>query len=116
MTVRDLLRNWERHANGPITEATYSVHLPVEAAAKLAALEEMYPRRGQEQIITELLTAALQDLENSFPYQQGPRVVETDEMGDPIYEDVGPTPQFLELSRRHLSRLKQEHQGAQKAG
>jgi hypothetical protein len=29
-------------------------------------------------------------------------VVATDEEGDPLYEDVGPTPRFLALSRRHL--------------
>ena len=79
-----------------------------EDAAKLAALESMYPRRTKEQIITELLTAALRDLENCLPYEQGARVVTTDEMGDPVYEDIGPTPTFLELSREHLARLKQQ--------
>jgi len=38
----------------------------------------------------------------------GPQVIATDEQGDPIYEDIGPTPRFLELSRQHLHRLQQE--------
>lgn len=108
MSVKELIRNWEKHANGAVTEQTYMVRLPLEDAAKLAALEAMYPRRTQEQLITELLTAALHDLENSLPYEQGSTVITTDEMGDPIYEDAGLTPTFLELSRKHLARLKQE--------
>lgn len=108
MSIKDLIRNWETHAAGPLTGTTYNVRLPLEAAAKVAALEAMYPRRTQEQIIGELLTAALDDLENSMPYQQGSKIVSTDEMGDPVYEDVGPTPTFLELSRQQLTRLQQQ--------
>ncbi|MFL3945640.1 hypothetical protein LER59_00005, partial [Pseudomonas aeruginosa] len=29
----------------------------------------------------------------------------TDEQGDPLYEDVGPTPRFLSLSRKYLHEL-----------
>jgi hypothetical protein len=32
-------------------------------------------------------------------------VIATDEEGDPLYEDVGPTPRFLSLSRRYLHDL-----------
>jgi predicted DNA-binding protein len=108
MSVRELLRNWENHASGAVTDEAYTVRLPLEAAAKIAALGQMYPRRTEEQIIAELLTAALDDLENNLPYEQGKRVVSFDEEGDPVYEDAGPTPTFLELSRQHLSRLRQQ--------
>jgi len=52
--------------------------------------------------------------EASLPYVKGSTVVATDEEGDPLYEDVGPTPRFLALSRRHLQDLsaaagKQKH-------
>jgi hypothetical protein len=40
-----------------------------------------------------------------LPYVKGSTVVATDEEGDPLYEDVGPTPRFLALSRRHLHDL-----------
>lgn len=106
MSVKELIRSWENHANGTLTDTTYSVKLPVEDAAKIAALGEMYPRRTEEQIITELLAAALHEFENYLPYEPGSRVVTTDEMGDDIYEDVGLTPTFQELSRKHLLRIK----------
>jgi hypothetical protein len=32
-------------------------------------------------------------------------VVATDEQGDPLYEDIGPTPRFLALSRKYLQQL-----------
>lgn len=108
MSVKELIRHWQNHASGTLTETSYKVNLPLEDAAKLAALQALYPRRTQEQIITELLTAALHDLENSLPYEQGSKVQALDELGDPIYEDVGLTPKFLELSRQHLARLKQQ--------
>ena len=47
----------------------------------------------------------LEELEASFPYIKGQQVIATDEEGDPLYEDVGPTPRFLTLSRRYLHDL-----------
>jgi hypothetical protein len=44
---------------------------------------------------------ALRELAAAMPYVAGKRVISTDEQGDPVYEDVGPTPRFLELARMH---------------
>ncbi|MNR30202.1 hypothetical protein D3C85_1476440 [compost metagenome] len=65
----------------------------------------MYPKRSVEELIGELVGAALEELEASFPYVKGSQVVATDEQGDPLYEDIGPTPRFLALSRRYLQQL-----------
>lgn len=102
MSLKELVAQWETHAQGKLTKETYAVHLLVEDAARLDALVEMYPKRSKEQLISELLSAALGQLEASFPYIQGTKVVATDEMGDAIYEDVGPTPRFLALTKKHL--------------
>ena len=59
-------------------------------------------------IITELLSAALDTLEAALPYEQGERIIAEDECGDPIYEDVGPTPHFLMLAKQHAARLAEE--------
>jgi hypothetical protein len=40
-----------------------------------------------------------------MPYIAGKRVISTDEQGDPVYEDIGPTPRFMELARKHRRRL-----------
>jgi len=102
MMLKALVAQWESQAQGVLTQDTYAVHLLVEDAAKIDALAEMYPKRTKEQLISELLSAALAQLEESFPYVQGATVVATDEMGDAIYEDIGPTPLFMELTKKHL--------------
>jgi hypothetical protein len=114
MKIRELAHHWEENAKGRLTDTGYSIHLDVEAAARLAAIIDMYPKRQPEELLGELIGAALEELEKSFPYVKGSTVVATDEEGDPLYEDVGPTPRFLALSRRHLHDLsavddKQKH-------
>jgi hypothetical protein len=111
MKVRELLSMWESSAKGVLTAEQFSVRLPVDDAAKIRALAEMYPHRSIEDIITDLLSAALVELESSLPYQRGERVVALDEEGDPLYEDVGPTPRFLGLIEKHLSKYKQTAKG-----
>jgi hypothetical protein len=114
MKIRELAHHWEENAKGRLTDTGYSIHLDVEAAARLAAIVDMYPKRQPEELLGELIGAALEELEKSFPYVKGSTVVATDEEGDPLYEDIGPTPRFLALSRRHLHDLsavddKQKH-------
>lgn len=105
MKIRELTRHWEQTATGRLSKTEYSIHLDVEAAARLAALSEMYPKHHPEELLGELIGAALEELEASFPYVRGTKVISTDEEGDPLYEDVGPTPKFLELSKRYLHEL-----------
>ena len=62
---------------------------------------------------TYIWGAALEELEASLPYVKGSKVVATDEQGDPLYEDIGPTPRFLALSRRYLQELCAQQDGAQ---
>ena len=101
--VKELLQLWETTASGQLTREEHSIRLPVEDAAKLQALAEMYPRRSVTDIITDLLSAALDDVESSMPYISGKTVVARDEQGDPLYEDVGPTPKYLSLTKKHLN-------------
>ena len=105
MKIRELAKHWEQTATGRLTKTGYTIHLDVEAAARLAALSEMYPKHHPEELLGELIGAALEELEASFPYVKGSKVISTDEEGDPLYEDVGPTPRFLELSKRYLHEL-----------
>lgn len=105
MKIRDLVNEWENSARTTLSRHTYCIPLDLESAARLAALAEMYPRRHAEELLGELVAAALQELEASFPYIRGSKVVATDEQGDPLYEDIGPTPRFLALARKHLQDL-----------
>ena len=35
-----------------------------------------------------------------MPYEPGPKVISRDDQGDPVYEDAGLTPRFIELTRK----------------
>lgn len=107
MKIRELAQHWEENAKGPLSATGHVLHLDLEAEARLGALAEMYPKRQVEELLGELVGAALEELEASFPYVQGRQVIATDEEGDPLYEDIGATPRFLALSRRHLHDLSQ---------
>ncbi len=105
MKIRELTQNWEQTAKGRVTRNSYEVKLCLEDAARLAALHEMYPKRQVEDLITDLLSSALEELEASLPYQAGTEVISRDELGDPLYKDEGATPRYLALSRKHLQQL-----------
>ncbi len=105
MKIKELVQAWEQTAGGRIAARDYRLSLPVRDAARIAALAEMYPLRGESELIAELLSAALDELEAGMAYVAGPRVVAEDEEGNPVYEDIGPTPRFLALSRKHLQAL-----------
>lgn len=105
MRFKELLDSWQQTAAAVRTADEYTVRLPIDDAARLHALAEMFPGRTPEQLITDLLGAALQELEAAMPYVRGTKIISTDEQGDPVFEDVGPTPRFIELTRKHRKRL-----------
>ena len=110
MSFKKLLDSWRETAAEPRTASEYTVRLPVDDAARLQALAEMFPGRTPEQLITDLLGAALEEVATAMPYIPGRRVISTDEQGDPVYEDIGPTPRFMELARRNRKKLEAELQ------
>ena len=105
VSFKELLESWRESASAPRTARKFAVRLPLDEAAQLLALAEMFPGRAPEQLITELLSAALRQVAAAMPYVAGKRVISTDEQGDPLYEDVGPTPRFMELTRRYRAQL-----------
>jgi hypothetical protein len=105
VSFKELLESWRESAAAPRTAKAYAVRLPVDDAARLGALADMFPGRTPEQLITELLGAALKEVATAMPYVPGKRVISTDEQGDPLYEDVGPTPRFMDLTRQHRRQL-----------
>jgi hypothetical protein len=79
--------------------------LPLDDAARLHALVELFPGRSIEEIVTDLLGAGLDEIAAAMPYEKGPKVISRDDHGDPVYEDVGLTPRFVELTRKYKKNL-----------
>ena len=100
MKFKPLLDRWKKDAPLVLTAREYAVRLPLDDASRLQALTELFPGRTVEQIITDLLHAGLDEIAAAMPYEAGPTVISRDDQGDPVYEDVGLTPRFVELTRR----------------
>ena len=105
MRFKALLESWQDAAAGSRTAQEYAVRLPVDDAARLHALADIFPGRTPEQLITELLGAALQEVAACIPYEPGQKVIANDEQGDPLYEDVGLMPRLVALTRRYRREL-----------
>ena len=102
MRVKDLLNQWQKSSEKEVRDQDLQVQLTRQEKAKVAALTEMFPGKSETDIVLDLLRAALAELEATMPYVPGPRVVSEDEMGDPVFEDIGPMPRYRELTRKHL--------------
>ena len=105
MTFKNLLASWAESSQPAKTAESYAVHLSLDDAARIHALADMFPGRSREDIITDLVAVALQAVQEAMPYVRGNRVISTDEQGDPLYEDAGPTPRFMELARKYRKEL-----------
>ena len=55
MKASDLVTVWSAPDNSRLTSKQYSFRLPVHVAAKLAALEDLYPTRSRTQLVGDLL-------------------------------------------------------------
>jgi hypothetical protein len=105
MRIAELIQRWGKEGHARTDVHAYTVHLPLRDAARIEALRVMYSGRSESQLIADLVRAALDELEVAMPYVPGKRIIAEDDYGDPIYEDLGPTPQFYSLSHEILRKL-----------
>jgi hypothetical protein len=105
---KPLLDLWKKESSPARSARDYAVRLPLDDASRLQALAELFPGRPVEGIITDLLHAALDEVAEAMPYQAGPKVISRDDHGDPLFEDVGLTPRFVELTRKFKKLLEAE--------
>jgi hypothetical protein len=106
MKIKELVNYWDKHARGRLTRNGYAVALTHQHRDRLEKLAALYPMKTPEDLVRDLLSASLDELETSFPYVQGSRTVAFDEDGFEIYEDAGLTPRFVSLSQKHMQHLK----------
>ena len=105
MKFKPLLDRWKKHPPPQRTATEYAVRLPLDDASRLQALIELFPGLSVEEIVTDLLHAGLDEIAAAMPYEPGPVVISRDDHGDPVYEDIGMTPRFVELARKHKKSL-----------
>jgi hypothetical protein len=98
--VKQLLNDWAVESQTRPRVKSISVKLTTLDYARIQALTEIYPDRSEEQILSELITALLDEVEEALPYIPGKTVVAEDEFGDPVYEDVGLNRKFEQLKKK----------------
>ena len=107
MKASDLVAVWSAADNSRLTSKQSSFRLPVHVAAKLAALAEIYPQKTKTQMVADLLSAALSDLEQELPSLPGKFFVE-DEQGKSLFEATGPAERYRTLTNKHYIELEKE--------
>ena len=108
MKFKPLLDRWKKDAPPLRTAKEYALRLDLDDASRLHALAELFPGQPLETIISDLLRAGLDEIAAAMPYVRGPKVISRDDQGDPLYEDIGLTPRFVDLTRKYKKSLQAE--------
>ena len=109
---------WASPDNTRLTPKQFSFRLPTHIAAKIAALCEMYPTKNRTQIVADLLTSALDEVEKNLPEALGPLTDNQDDYEyvahhegfdyEPVYHLGGARGQFRELANQHYEEIERE--------
>jgi hypothetical protein len=111
---------WTSPDNSRLVSKQFSFRLPVHIAAKIAALENMYPQKNRTQLVADLLTAALENLELNLPINKGQPLTYEDEMlerkiadhqgydYEPVYMMAGKRAEFRDLVNKYYAELESE--------
>lgn len=67
MKVTDLPQHWEEEKEAIERSHEYNLRLPLEDAARISALAELYPDRSESEILNDMIAAALDDLVSNGP-------------------------------------------------
>jgi hypothetical protein len=109
MKASDLVTVWSAPDNSRLTAKQYSFRLPVHVAAKLAALEDLYPTKSRTQLVGDLLAAALVEIVDKLPtYATGKQVDEHPETGEAVFEAGGPGVMFRNSANKYYAEIERE--------
>ena len=106
MKTPDLLKVWGAFDNKRLCAKQFSIRLPVHVAARINALCEMYPSKTRSDIINDLLSSALDHIEESLPVYKSDFPDHVD--GKEIYADIGPKIEFQYAANRFYIELEKE--------
>jgi len=109
MDPKDLVKIWTAPDLSKLTPKQISLRLPIQVAAKISALCDMYPRKTKTEIIGDLLATALDQLEAGLDSTDGNFLGKHPETGEEIHESYhGPLKDFRTLTDKYLKELETE--------
>ncbi len=107
MKATHLSNFWQMPDNTRLMKRQTSVRLAVHIEAKIAALCDLYPGKSKSQLINDLLSAALDDLESGFEKVKGNHIGQDYDVAKQqqteLYYDVGPRRAYLDSVNKHLA-------------
>ena len=109
MKASELVSMWGSPDNTRLTSKQVSFRLPVHVAAKIAALCDLYPTKTRTQIVGDLLSSALADVEKELPaFKGGPWGNAVGPEGEQLFVTVGPIVQFRDRTNFHFAAFEKE--------
>lgn len=88
-----------------------SLRLPIGLAARLAALCEMHKQKSRTEILTDLITLGLSQVEKAAPPRSGSDQTTPQSAQTPVYLLSGPFAEFHHLVVKHHRRMERELAG-----
>ena len=108
MNASDLVTVWSAADNSRLTAKQFSFRLPVHVAAKLAALEAMYPTKSRTQLVGDLMSAAIADVEKAFPSVSWRSIGRDPDTDEEIFEEIGPFARYQSLAENYYREMEKE--------
>ena len=108
MKPETLVALWSAPDNTRLTSKQYTFRLPTHVAAKVHALCDMYPAKTRTQIVADLLTSALQNIDQGMPVIEGRLVHKDPETGEEFHDAHGPRFEFHALANKRFDEIERE--------
>jgi len=96
--VKKMLDDWELRSTHVKEQVSTTIVLNRVDLIKVEALAETYNLPASD-LLANLINTVLLEIEEQIPYVAGDKLIRVEE-GDPIYEDVGRTPEYIAAKAR----------------
>lgn len=116
--MNNIYNTWKSspYNDANLAKKTFSYRLPVHVAARLAAIEEMFPDLSRSQVIIEILKAGLLQFEASLPAptqellrNHDPAMWQKADLEDPSTKIlVGPKVEYCNIANQHYQKYEIE--------
>lgn len=111
MEPKDLVKVWDAPDNSRLTQKQWSIRLPIQVAAKINALCDIYPRKSKTEIISDLLATALDQVRDALPCTEGEVLAHDPDTKEEIREMFGLRQDYFQLWQRYLKEYEAEIEG-----
>lgn len=111
MSAKDLVKFWELRDNSRLTSKQMSIRLPTHVAARISALCDVFPNKSKTQLIGDLLSSALDEVENGMSYALSEEPTDKHpETGELLYSIIGEglKGRYLNSANKYLKELESE--------